>query len=204
MTADRHLADAAWELALAGELAPPARAHLGACPDCRRALAEAQELAALLALGSPVPPASPGRRARLVGEAAHLAGPAGLRLRAASVAAHLDLALDVAAAHLDRLADPAAWRPLLPGFAVCPIGQLGDADRGFVRADPGARFPEHRHRGAEQILVLQGSCRDSRAGWLGPGDRVTHEPGSAHRFDVPAGAPLLFAYAARGLEFTAG
>lgn len=201
MTTDLHITDAAWELALGDALEPPVLAHIGACPRCRRAIAEARELAAALGAGEPVPRRSPERRARLVGEAAHLAGPAGLRLRAASVAALLGLPVAEAAARLDRLADPAAWRELLPGFSICPIGQVGDTDRGFVRAEPGARFPEHRHPGAEVVLVLQGSCHDSRAGWLGPGDRAAHDAGTHHHFTVPDGAPLLFAYTAHGLEF---
>lgn len=201
MTTDLHFADDAWELALGDALEPPVLAHLGACPRCRRALADARELAAALAAGEPVPKRSPERRARLVGEAAWLAGPAGLRQRAASVAALLELPVAETAAHLDRLAEPSAWQRILPGFSICPIGQVHATDRGFVRAEPGARFPEHLHPGAEVVLVLQGSCLDSRAGWLGPGDRVVHDAGTHHHFTVPRGAPLLFAYTARGLEF---
>ncbi len=201
MSTALHIDDAAWELALGDALTPSERAHLGACPRCRRALDEARELAALLGAGTPAPPRDRGRRARLVGEAAYQAGAAGLRLRAASVAAHLGLTLAEATAQLDRLADASAWRTMLPGFAFCPIGQVDGVDLGFARAEPGSRFPEHRHPGAERLLVLQGSCLDSRAGWLGPGDRVTHDTGTQHHFTVPPEAPLMFAYTAHGLEF---
>lgn len=200
MSTDLHIDDAAWELALAGSLAPPVQAHLDACPRCRRALAEATELAAALAAAEPPTRPDKGRRARLVGEAAYQAGPAGLRLRAPSIAAHLGLSVAEVEAHLIRLDDPAAWQSPLPGFTVCPIGQVDGVDLGFARTDAGARFPEHRHPDTERLLVLQGSCLDSRAGWLGPGDRVVHGAGTQHHFTVPPEAPLLFAYAAHGLE----
>lgn len=193
---------AAWELVLGAERPADLLSHLDACPQCRRRLAETAELAPLLGAGAPVLSRSPALRAQLVGEAAHLAGAAGLEHRAESVAAHLGLPQARAEAALARLADPAAWLDVLPGFSVCMLGKSGDADLGFARAAAGSRFPDHRHLDAEHILVLQGSCEDSRAGWLGPGDRVLHPAGTHHSFTVPAAVPLLFAFTSRGIEFT--
>lgn len=189
----------AWELATKPLLDATERGHVDDCPRCRRALAEARELAVLLAVALPVPGRSPSLRAQLVGEAAHEAGALGLLHRIASVSAHLGLDADEVAAQLDRLAEPAAWRPVLPGFSICPIGQ--DPRRGFARVEPGARFPEHRHLDPERILVLQGSCLDSRVGWLGPGDVALHEVGTVHGFEVPRTVPLMFAFTAGDLEF---
>lgn len=194
---------AAWELALAaGRPTDGSLHHLDGCPHCRRLVAETAELGAAFGAGIPVPSRSPALRCQIVGEAAHQAGPAGLRHRLASLAAHFGLSLADADAALTRLADPAAWRPVLPGFSVCSVGRVHGADLGFGRAAAGSRFPDHRHLDTEHVLVLQGSCDDSRAGWLGPGDRALHPAGTRHSFDVPATVPLLFAFTARGLEFT--
>lgn len=193
---------AAWELALGGERPAELRAHLESCPTCRARIDRAAELGPLLAADRAVSWRSHSLRAQLVGEAAHLAGPTGLRHRTASVAALMGLSLVDAEAALARLADPDAWRPLFPGFSVCALGRIGAAEAGFGRSEAGAVFPHHRHEGDEEILVLQGSCDDSRVGWLGPGDRVVHRAGTEHSFVVPPSVPLLFAFTSQGLTFT--
>lgn len=193
---------AAWELALGGERPAELRAHLESCPTCRTRIDRVTELGPLLAADRAVPWRSPSLRAQVVGEAAHLSGPTGLRLRAPSVAELMGLPLADAEAALARLADPTAWRPLFPGFSVCSLGQIGASEAGFGRSEAGAVFPRHIHDGDEEILVLQGSCDDSRVGWLGPGDRVLHRAGTQHSFVVPPTVPLLFAFTSRGLTFT--
>lgn len=198
MLTTHHIDADAWDLATGPGLDATVRGHVDGCSRCRRALSEARELAVLLGATLPVPGRSPGLRAQIVGEAAHAAGPAGLRHRIASVAAHLDLPAPAAAEALERLSDPAAWHAVLPGFSICPIGQ--DRCRGFARAEPGVRFPDHRHIDAERLLVLQGSCLDSRVGWLGPGDLAVHAANTVHGFDVPRTVPLLFAFTSGGFE----
>lgn len=44
----------------------------------------------------------------------------------------------------------------------------------------GASFPDHRHQGLEDFLVLHGHAEDARH-YLGPGDWLRTEPGTEHR-----------------------
>jgi anti-sigma factor ChrR (cupin superfamily) len=49
----------------------------------------------------------------------------------------------------------------------------------LIRMEPGRGYPRHRHRGAEQVLVLQGGYRDERGSHTA-GSFVHYEDGSAH------------------------
>ena len=49
----------------------------------------------------------------------------------------------------------------------------------YYKILPGYPTPAHRHRGAEDCLVLQGGFRDAR-GEYRAGDLVYYEPGSVH------------------------
>lgn len=198
-----HLDDAVWELALGAEHLNGAHGHLADCSRCRQDLAQAVEAVTLLARALPRFVDTPGRRARVVGEAAYHAGEAALALRAGEIAALFEAPRAEVAAALARTADPAAWLRVLPGFSICLIGQVGESYHGFARAEPGFVFPEHRHGGRERTLVLQGACFDSRAGWLGPGDASDHEPGTEHRFEVTREAPLVFAFRTAAVDFLA-
>ena len=49
----------------------------------------------------------------------------------------------------------------------------------LIRMEPGCSYPAHRHRGLEEVFILQGGYTDDR----GPhraGDYILNEPGSAH------------------------
>jgi anti-sigma factor ChrR (cupin superfamily) len=71
----------------------------------------------------------------------------------------------------------------------------------LVRMQPGSRYPAHRHHGAEEVFVLEGSFEDDR-GRHGQGDFVVYEDGSAHHPSCPAGGPActFFAIAREGIE----
>lgn len=49
----------------------------------------------------------------------------------------------------------------------------------LIRMEPGCGYPRHRHRGAEEVVVLQGGYEDE-LGRYGAGDFVRYEDGSEH------------------------
>jgi anti-sigma factor ChrR (cupin superfamily) len=49
----------------------------------------------------------------------------------------------------------------------------------LIAMDPGCGYPRHRHRGAEEVLVLQGGYRDELGAYRA-GQFVRYEDGSAH------------------------
>lgn len=116
---------------------------------------------------------------------------------ASAVSEMLDLPAPAAQGLLDRLADDAVWSPgLIPQMQLCHVQggpRVQGAITGFVRLESGATFPNHEHLGAEEILILQGSCLDSVDNKvLRVGDRVQMASGSAHSFDVRKGPDFLY------------
>jgi anti-sigma factor ChrR (cupin superfamily) len=88
------------------------------------------------------------------------------------------------------------------GLSICYLHR--DENGGgavFIRMEPGCGYPAHRHRGAEQLVVLQGGYRDER-GEHREGDYVRYEDGSAHWPVALEGetACVLFATVERGIE----
>ena len=73
----------------------------------------------------------------------------------------------------------------------------------LIRMDPGHGYPRHRHRGAEDLLVLLGGYRDER-GEYRAGTYVHHPDGSSHApvaLDGPgAEVCVLLAVAHEGIE----
>ncbi|NOY91434.1 MAG: hypothetical protein GXP55_09510 [Deltaproteobacteria bacterium] len=108
--------------------------------------------------------------------------------------------LDVDSSCADRLLgeidDAARWEPgFLPNMELLHVdggAKVTDAITGFVRLPAGAHFPTHRHLGDEQVLILQGYCREGDT-TLGPGSIITRPAGSEHSFDViEGGCDLLY------------
>lgn len=68
----------------------------------------------------------------------------------------------------------------------------GDGSRAtsLVRFAPGARFPEHTHRGGEEFLVLAGSFCDE-TGCFPAGSYVRNPPGSRHAPSAPEGCVIF-------------
>jgi len=85
--------------------------------------------------------------------------------------------------HVDpeELARDPRFRPLRPGVGILVL--YGDPSRGacsaFLRYEPGASVPSHRHGGLEQILVLAGEQADER-GSYGAGSLVVNAAGTVH------------------------
>lgn len=56
--------------------------------------------------------------------------------------------------------------------------ETGDATV-LIRMEAGCGYPAHRHRGVEEVLILQGGYRDQN-GEHRAGDYLINEAGSAH------------------------
>lgn len=72
----------------------------------------------------------------------------------------------------------------------------------LIRMEPGCAYPAHRHRGAEEVFVLQGGYRDQR-GEHRAGDYVLNEAGSAHHPTALAETGedcVMLAFAHAGIE----
>jgi anti-sigma factor ChrR (cupin superfamily) len=91
---------------------------------------------------------------------------------------------------LDMKSHP--WEILAPGIKACKMRE--DLSRGLeawlIWAVPGARHGLHRHRGDENILVLQGTLKDHR-GIYGPGDVCRSRPGSVHAEEALPGEDCI-------------
>lgn len=75
-------------------------------------------------------------------------------------------------------------------------GPLHDhAPAALVFCEPGVTFPEHRHRGAEWALVLEGGAHDSSGGQWSLGDLVEYAAGTSHSFTT-GDTPLIAAVVA--------
>jgi quercetin dioxygenase-like cupin family protein len=73
------------------------------------------------------------------------------------------------------------------------------ADSGLVRIRAGAVFPEHRHRGVERALVLEGGYRDMPSGRVfRAGDAHEMAAGSAHFYVASEERDLLLAVSVVG------
>src|ERR687884_1909251 len=81
--------------------------------------------------------------------------------------------------------------------------QTGDATV-LIRMEPGCSYPAHRHRGLEEVFILQGGYRDSR-GRHRAGDYVLNDAGSAHRpVALPGEDCVMLAVAHGGIEIMKG
>ena len=71
----------------------------------------------------------------------------------------------------------------------------------LIRMEPGHGYPAHRHRGPEEVLVLQGAYADAR-GEHRAGSFVRYEDGSSHAPVAVTGtdACVLLALAYEGVE----
>jgi len=98
----------------------------------------------------------------------------------------------------ERAADERAWiKSPVPGaqllhFSAGP--RAAGADNGLLRLRAGARFPTHRHLGAERVLVLDGGYRDEQSGQIYRAGDVHEMPeGSSHAYTALPERELLFA-----------
>jgi len=84
------------------------------------------------------------------------------------------------------------WKPMRPGIEMHRLYQHGNDGpaAAFLRYQPGATLPRHRHTGFEQIFVLSGSQQDDR-GFYRAGAFIVNPPGSAHNVSSVDGCIVL-------------
>jgi quercetin dioxygenase-like cupin family protein len=98
----------------------------------------------------------------------------------------------------ERAADAAQWAESpVPQVRLLHLqggARVEGCDNGLVRIAAGARFPLHRHLGAERLLVLEGGYRDQQSGHVyTPGDLHEMPAGSEHSYVVLPERELLAA-----------
>jgi anti-sigma factor ChrR (cupin superfamily) len=86
------------------------------------------------------------------------------------------------------------WQPhSVPGVAIAIVHT--DVSKreivGFLRAEPGVRYPFHRHAAIEEIFMLEGDLViEDRV--YGAGDYIRSSPGSAHAPYTKGGCRFFF------------
>ncbi len=97
------------------------------------------------------------------------------------------------------------WRTTrYPGMAVHFYASSRESGRvvALIRMEQGCGYPMHRHRGREEVLVLQGGYRDE-FGEYGAGEFVAYEDGTTHTpmaVEESEGACVLLAVAHEGIK----
>ena len=71
----------------------------------------------------------------------------------------------------------------------------------MIKMEPGCGYPRHRHKGSEELLVLQGGFRDEH-GEYREGEYVRYEDGSSHHPVALDDGPdcVFFAVTAEGID----
>jgi hypothetical protein len=154
--------------------------------------------------GGPLPPL----RERLL---ASLTRPGRFGRYVDRLARMFDLTIDEAEKLTARIADPTAYSPFLfegiELLEVKPGKRYEGAIAVIAKLQPGARFPDHVHRGRETMFVLAGGFREERpqddAGhavvpetWRG--DELLSDDGSKHAFVALEGEPCIAASLVEG------
>lgn len=166
----------------------------------------ARAKAAVAALGLVTAPEAPppSVRERVLASATR---PGRFGLFADRVARLFDLEPAAAEALVARCEDDAAWMPfLVEGVSMMPVEagpRCAGAIATLVRFQPGATFPEHAHRGAETMFVLDGGfCETASSGERGKeawrGDELYSEDGSGHALRALEGVPCIAAVVISG------
>lgn len=104
---------------------------------------------------------------------------------------------------LTSLENPDTWKPFLVEgtelIAVTTGEGLKDAIATFVKVQPGARFPDHIHRGIETMVVLDGGFVEPASkieAWRG--EETTREEDTEHALVGLPGVPCIAAVLIRG------
>jgi quercetin dioxygenase-like cupin family protein len=158
--------------------------HVGGCSRCQKEAADAAESVALAN-----PPEAPPRRIRR--RVLKAADPDRFASRVAGLAELFDLSEAEAKALLEGLNQAEGWEPgPVEGFSLrhgTRGPRLEGMYTGFVRLEPGTRFPHHKHLGREVMFVLEGGFRvDQNGAEYDAGDTLEMAEGTAHSFAAVA------------------
>jgi len=109
------------------------------------------------------------------------------------------------ASELTRAQDPRSWnRTLVRGLKTFEVqrGATSEAARArLLQLAPGVTLPRHRHRGAEHVLVLEGSYADASGCEVGPGETQTMLQHSEHQLRITSRVPCVAAVIEHGVDF---
>jgi hypothetical protein len=86
------------------------------------------------------------------------------------------------------------WQPhLIPGvqIAILHTDEVKREIVGFLKAEPGVRYPYHRHAATEELFMLEGDLLIANE-VFGPGDYIRSRPGSAHAPYTHGGCRFFF------------
>lgn len=83
-----------------------------------------------------------------------------------------------------------SWQERRPGVHWKILWEEGDRRALLVRYAAGAVIPRHRHRGEEQIFVLEGAVADD-TGMCTAGNYARRPPGCVHTVTSRDGAVVL-------------
>ncbi|GAC1352877.1 MAG: hypothetical protein NVSMB1_20220 [Polyangiales bacterium] len=190
-----HVIERLGEYAL-GTLSPievrSIEAHLSQCARCSKEAREVREAIALLGLTPSLVDPHPNTRARVLAAAngrGRLAG------AAEDIAHFFEISIEKAHALLDEIDDPKARVPLrLQGVGAvgfCAGGDYRSAEAALVHFATALKWPLHRHRGKESMLVIEGALRPDNGLTYGPGSLIVHETGSEHAFEIVNNEPCI-------------
>lgn len=145
------------------------------CPLCTSEYADYASIAMGIALSVPIQNPSPSLRQRLMERIAATEAPPSPK----------EMIL--------TRGEDTPWTPSpYPGIEVRPL--LGQKTL-LVRMQPGAVYPSHEHRTAEQCYVLEGSVTDNSGVTAFAGDFVCMAAGSTHQeIHTETGCVFLLAY----------
>jgi hypothetical protein len=105
---------------------------------------------------------------------------------------------------LERTRDAGAWkRAPLPGLELITVEggpRVAGSEAYLARFAPHMKFPKHRHRGHEDVLILEGSYTDSSGKVFRSGDVHTMSAESEHSFTIDD-EPCVAAAVHGGIRF---
>lgn len=86
------------------------------------------------------------------------------------------------------------WQPhTVPGVrvAIVHIDEIKREMVGFLKAEPGVRYPRHRHAAIEEIFMIEGDLIIGEEVY-GAGDYLRSQPGSSHSPYTNGGCQFFF------------
>lgn len=104
---------------------------------------------------------------------------------------------------LTRARHPQTWAPTwLRGVKTFEVRSSSHARARLLCFAAGVRFPKHRHRAPESVLVLEGSYLDSTGRTVRAGDEQLMAAGSEHQLLISRERDCIAAVSEGGIDFT--